>query len=124
MADLGMKLQAEHGPAAVANGGDGAGFRRGQRDKIALDRLHLVAVTHPYDGLLGHASEQAIHLLNAAMGPAEFSTGARFDLAAQDLAGQLHTVADAQGRDAEVEDGRIAFGSARLVNAGRAARED
>src|SRR5216683_5738483 len=58
------------------------------------------------------------------MGTAEFAAGARFDFTAQDLTGQLHAVANPQRRDAEVEDGWIALGSARLINAGRAAGKD
>src|SRR5439155_19121820 len=55
---------------------------------------------------------------------AEFTTGARFDFAAQDLTSQLHTVANSQCRDAEIKDGWIALGSTRLIHAGRAAGED
>src|SRR5207249_255868 len=68
--DFRVELQAEHRPAAMANRRDRAGFGPGQRHEIAVDQLYLIAVAHPHDGLFGHAGEEAVRLLNVAMGPA------------------------------------------------------
>src|SRR5687767_11977888 len=59
-----------------------------------------------------------------AMGPAELATLGRLNFAAERLTSQLHPVADAQDRNAEGEDCRVALGSAGLVDAGRTARKD
>src|SRR5437762_6696326 len=121
MANLGVKLEAEDRTAAMADRGDGTSLGRRQRNKVAPNGLHLIAVTHPDYRFLGYSREQAVSLLDAALGAAELSAGARLDLAAQNLAGELHAVADAERRDAELENGRIAFGCACLIDAGRAA---
>src|SRR5262249_48390232 len=86
--------------------------------------LHLVAVTHPDDGLVRHSREQAVGLLDADVSAAEFTALARLDLAAEQVAGQLHAVADAKHRDAEVEDSGVALRGARLVDARGAAGEE
>jgi len=56
--------------------------------------------------------------------PPELARFARIDGAAEDLHANLHAVADAQDRDAQIEDGRVALGGVALVDAGRPARED
>ena len=56
--------------------------------------------------------------------PAELPRLGGLDLPAEDLAAELHAVADAEDGDAEIEDRRIAFGGVRFVNAARAAGED
>ena len=49
---------------------------------------------------------------------------ARIDFGAEHLAAELHAVADAEDRHAEVEDPLVAAGGAGLVDAGRTAGED
>ena len=62
---------------------------------------------------------------HAAFHAAEFAARrVGLDRDAHRLADQLHAVADAQDRHAQLEDRRIAVRSAGLVNAGRAAGED
>ena len=76
-------------------------------DEIAVDGGHLIAVAHPDDGFRRHAGEQAVGLVDAADGPAELAARRRLDLAAEQVAGELHAVADAEDGDAEIEN----FGS-------------
>ncbi len=92
----------------MADGGDRTGLRCGQRHEIAVDRLHLIAVAHPDDGFGRHAGEQAVGVVDAADGPAELAAGGRLHLAAEQVTGQLHAVADAEHGDAEVEELRVA----------------
>ncbi len=58
------------------------------------------------------------------MSAAKLSTGCRLDLAAEHVTGELHTVADAEDGDIQLEDFRIAARSAGLIDAGRPAGED
>src|SRR5579884_2309698 len=122
--DLPQAVAAADRPTAVADGGDRAGLRRGQRDEIALDRLHLIAVTHPDGRLARHVGEQAVGVMDVTQGPAELAAGGRQHLAAEQMTGQVQTVANAQYGYAEVEDFGIAQGSAGSVDAGGAAGED
>src|SRR5690349_13637814 len=59
-----------------------------------------------------------------AQRPAELPARGRQHLAAEQVASQVQTVADAEHRDAEVEDLGIAQGSAGGVDAGGASGED
>src|SRR5262249_35456194 len=124
VADFRVELDAEDGPAAVADGGDRAGVGHGQRQEIAADRLHLVAVAHPGDHLFRHAGEEAFGPTDPHLGPAELAAGGRLHLAAEDVAGQLHAVTDAQDRDAQVENSRVAARGAGFVDALGAAGKD
>ena len=58
------------------------------------------------------------------LGPAVLARLGRLHLPAEDLRPELHAVADAEDRDAEVEDARVAARGVGLVNAARAAGED
>ncbi len=119
-----MELKAVERTTAVADGGDGAGVGFGQGNEIAAHRGHLIAVAHPDDGFRRHVSEQAVALANAAGGPAEFTARRRFDLAAEEMASELHSVTDAEYGDAEIKQFGIAQGRAGSVDAGRAAGKD
>src|SRR5262245_6096234 len=124
VAHLGVELQTEHGPRAMANGCDRAGFRRGERYELAVGGFDLIAVAHPHDGLGRHTGEAAVALLNAHLSSAELAAARLLDLAAQRLAGELHAVADAEDGNAEGEDGRIAVRGTGVVDARRPAGED
>src|SRR5262249_38515473 len=112
------ELKAEDRPAAVTDGGDGTGVGPCQSLPLAVDRLHLVAVTHPDDRLGRHIDEQAIGFVNMATGSAELAADPRPHLATQRLAGELHAVANAENRDAQVEDFGITVGCIGSVDAG------
>src|SRR5262249_34776322 len=101
MADFRVKLKAEDRPAAVADRGDGAGFGRSQRNEVSANGLHLVAMTHPHDGFLGHPGKQAVDLLDMTMRPPELAARTGFHFSTQDLAGQLHAIANAKCRNAK-----------------------
>ena len=122
--DLGMKLQAVHRQRLVADCGQRAGGGAGKRDEVGRNLVDLIAVAHPHLGRLRHSGEQACRGEYVATRPAVFARRRLPDAAAQGIAGQLHAVADAQHRDAQPEDLRVAAGSALLVHAGGTSRED
>lgn len=124
VADLGMKLQTENGPLPVPHRGDRASVRGGQRLKITVDGLDLVAVAHPDNGIFGDARKESVRLFDMTMGAAEFPAGRRFDLAAEGLTSQLHAIADSQDREPKTKDFRIAARRTGFINAGRSPGQD
>ena len=116
MDDLGVELDAEEAAALVAHRGVGA--VRGPRAHLeALGyRRHAVAVAHPDDELVGKPLEELVPRLDGHLGLAVLALLARLDLPAELLAHELHSVAHAEDRDAEVED--------RAVDSGRTLLED
>src|SRR5262249_54048235 len=124
VANLRMELQSVNGSRAMANGGDRAGIRGGQRDEILADGIHLVAVAHPGNRFAGNPGEQAVGFLNADMRTSKLAAARGLHLAAERLAGELHAVADAEHGNAKVEDRRVELRRSRLVDAGRSTGED
>src|SRR5262249_24613391 len=92
--------------------------------EVAAYRRNLVAVAHPDGGFGRDALEQPGGLVDSARRPAEFARLPRLHLAAEDVAGELHAVADAEDRDVQVEDRGVAARSIGLVDARRSAGED
>jgi hypothetical protein len=125
MRDLRVELHAVERPRAVSGGGVGAGGRGGQGDELGRQVVDLVAVTHPHRHLARQAvDERLVGLDDRQLGPPELPRPGRLHLTAQELRTELHAVADAQDRNAQVEDARVALGRVRLVNATRAAAEN
>ncbi len=88
------------------------------------DEFHLVAVAHPDFGFARHAGEEIVGFFRGSdfqLRAAKFADGMALDAAAESLAHQLHAVADAEDRDAEVEDRGIALRCAVGIHARRAA---
>lgn len=122
--DLRVELDAEEAPRLVADCRVGA-VRRGRAHLEARrDRRDAVAVAHPDGERVGEALEELVARLDRHLGLAVFAPLAGLHLAAQLLAHELHAVADAEDRHAEVEDRAVDAGRARLEDAVRPARED
>ena len=121
---LGMKLQTVKRQPPVLHRRHRAGVGGGQRHEIGRRLRHLIAVAHPHVDLAGHAGEQFVGLRDAASRPAVLARRRPLDRAAQRLAGQVQAVADAQHRQAEAEDVRVALRRPRLVHARRPAGEN
>ena len=81
-------------------------------------------MAHPADLLRGQAAEELAVRLDLHLGPAELGAVGALDPAAEVLRHQLHPVADAEHRDAQVEDAGIGLRRALRVDRGRPARED
>src|SRR5437899_2143769 len=87
-------------------------------------RQGLVGKRHPHHRSLRDTRQERVGLENMAVGPAKLAAARWFDLAAQDLAGEMHSVADPQNRNSQIEDLRVADGSARRIHAVRPAGKD
>ena len=114
---LGMKLEAVDRAHAVFQGRCVASVGGGQGNEIAAGRLHLIAVAHPNGRRRRHAGEKGLAFLNPALGAAKFATRSRLDVTTEDLASELHAIANAQNRDAKIEESGVAPRGIRLVNA-------
>jgi hypothetical protein len=104
-----------------------AGVGVGQRNEVACHDVDLIAMTHPDLCFARHTGEEIICFLtriDRAMRAAELPDLVALHAAAERLRHELHSVADAEHGDAEIEDARIALRRALGVNAGRAAGED
>jgi len=122
--DFGVKLDAEEFLFFVFYGGEGAGFGVGQSEKIVAGVFELVAVAGPNGGRVGEVCEKAGLISDGKLGPAEFPARGGDDSGAEDLAAELHTVADSEYGDSKSEDFFVAFDCVFVVNAGRAAGKD
>ena len=122
--DLGVELDAEEAAVQVLHGGElgVVGFRAGL--EAFGQARDLVAVGHPHLGLGGDVLEERGRGGRGDDGLAVFAGVAVRHFAAERLDHELEAVADAQHRDAEFEDGRIAFRRVGLVYARGAAAQD
>ena len=125
--DFRMELRRIEAALGVLHRGDRADRREG-RDREALRCLgDVVRVAHPADALLAHACKELrclARLIERDFRLAVFARRCRLDLAAEQMGHELRAVADAEHRDAELEDFRAAGHGVFRVDAVRAARQD
>ncbi len=122
--DFGVELDAEEFLRAVPDRGVGAGLRRGQGDEVVVQVADLVAVADPDGVSSGSVASRSVLSRIVRVRPAVLAALGGDDFAAEDLAAELHAVADAEDRHAEVEDSLVASRGIGLVDAGRPAGED
>ena len=109
---LGVELQAVDRPRAVLHRRDRAGCRwRPAAAKSGPASCDLVAVDHPDVRRVGYAVQERSRSASTTRHSARpySRAGGGFDLPAQRAAGQLHAVADAEHRHAELEQARVAL---------------
>ena len=125
MDDLRMELERVEALRVVVHRRERTG-RRHHRAAFEAggDRLHTVAVAHPYNDRRGHALEKRVSGHDLDRHLAVFPRLARHHTTAQLLAHELHPVADAQHRHTQLEDRRINRRRAVLEHAVRPAREN
>ena len=108
---LRMKLHPVERPRPMLHRGKLARVRRRERQKIARDAIHLIAVAHPNLRLARHIGKQFrrvfVPRVDRAMGPAELPRRVALHFSAEHLAHQLHPVADAQHRNTQIKNRRI-----------------
>ena len=122
--DLGVELDAEEAAVEVLHGGElGVVGLRARLEALGQAR-DLVAVGHPHLGLGGDVLEERRGCRGGDDGLAIFAGVAVRHFTAERLDHELEAVADAQHRDAEAEDGGVAFRGVRLVDARGAAAQD
>ena len=117
--DFGMELNAPDRAFTMPDRREGTGLRGGDRLEPLGQSGDLVAVTHPDRCSFGNSGEEALVVENLQLSPSVLSVRCILHLAAQHLAGQLHSVTDTEHRNAEFENPRIAFGRARCTDTRR-----
>ena len=124
MDDFRMELDAEEPPLLVAYRGERAVRGLGADLEPAWDRGNAVAVAHPDYELVGQPLEELVARLDRHLGLAVFAPLARLDLAAELLAHELHAVADAENRNAEIPYAAVDARRSVFEDAVRPAGED
>ena len=119
--DFGVELDGVEGFGGVAHGGHGAGGGGGEGEEGGAEVFDLIAVGHPDGGFGGDAVEEVGGVLREVeFGAAVFAGGGGFDVATEELCGDLQAGADAEDGDAEFEDAGVALGGVFFVDGGGA----
>lgn len=124
MADLGVELNAVERTALVSNDRVRATGRFGECGEVVADAGDDVAVRHPDGGRARQMPDQRILTADFEGGSAVLPVRRGADFRPELFAGDLHAVADAEDRQAHVEDAGVRLGRGGCVGAGRAAGED
>src|SRR5262249_15596494 len=110
-----MKLHTEYRQRTMFHRGDRTRRWCRQRPKFVRDARHLIPVAHPHIELLWHTGQKIIRSCYLTTGPTKLSCRRVLDLAAQRFTRQLHPVADAEHRNAQLKDRWIALRRTFLV---------
>jgi hypothetical protein len=123
---LGVELHAVDAPLGVADRAEGRVAADADGLEAGRKRGDAVAVGHPHVErlALGEAMEDAFGPLDDDSSVAVLALLRGLDLAAELVGDELQAVADAEHRDAEVENALVDAGRALAVHARGAARED
>ena len=119
-----MELHAVDAPVVVRHRRNGA--VRAVRNRVETSRalLHLIGMAQPAGGGIRHAGEQARLIVHRHGDSAIFALCRLFHRAAQQIRRQLHSVADAQHRHAQLIHALVAAGCILFQHARRAAGEN
>ena len=127
MHHLGVELDAEQAARIVGDGRERRAGRDADGAEAGRQPRHAVAMAHPYRRPLAdleHALEQRRLVDDLKLGAAELAGVPALDHAAKGSHHGLLAIADAEHRHAGIEDRLWRLRRARLMHAGRAARED
>ena len=124
MDHLGVELDPVDVALDVLEGRDRRRGRRRQRGEARRRRVDGVAVRHPARLLGRRAGQQPPGLADGEVGAAELADLGALHPAAQRKRQQLHAVADAEHRNAELEQRRVELRRPVGVHRGRPAGED
>ena len=116
MRDLRMELHAEEPALAILHRGDRRHLRRGGDAEPGRRALHGVGMAHPDRLAVREVLQEHAGLLHEQVGGAVLAGSGRLDVSPERLRHQLLAVADAEHRDAELEDARVDRGSSLLVD--------
>ena len=127
MGHLGVELDREEPPGRIGHGRDRAVVGGGQAREARRRLQHGVPVAHPHGhetvGLRLHAAQQSLAAQDPELRLAVLATLGRDDVAAHEEAHRLHAVADAEQRQAGLEQTLVGQRGLVLVHARRPARE-
>ena len=124
---LGMVLDPVEPPGFVGDGHVGAGAAVGHQGEALGHLGHIVPVAHPGDALLRQALEKLAGGVVKGLGLSVLPGGVVLgggDPAAQGMGHELASVADAQHRQAQLEEAGIHLGGAVLIDTVGPAGED
>ncbi len=124
--DLRMELHPEQRLGAMPERGH-RGVRAPSENLPAGGRhVHPVAVRHPHRGVGagGEPLEQPLPLQDLDVRPPVFPLARLAHFAAREMSQQLHAVADAEHRNAQIEQRGVRGRGVRIVDGAGAARED
>ena len=126
MHDLRVKLHAVELARVVGDGREGRVVADRRDLETWSDARDAIAVRHPHGelGLRRDAREEAFGIADSNRGCTVLAFVRALDLASEEVRHELHAVANAENRQAEVEDARVDGRSTFGVDARRAAAED
>ena len=124
MRDLRMKLNAVEFLLFIRHGRDGTGFRPRHGLKAFRQLNHLISMAHPAGVVRLRVRQNGAEMIHPDMHQAVFPLFRCGNLSAQHMPHQLHAVANAEDRDAQLKDFLRASRRVRIQHAGRAAAED
>ena len=124
MHHLRMELHAIKAPPVISNRRLRSVLRVGKPHKSLGQRLHRIAMAHPHRRALLDIGEQVDRIVHRDRRLAVFGPTGSHHGATQLLHHQLHAVANAQHRNAQVPDGGIADRRTLFVNRTGATAED
>ena len=120
-----MELDAVEFFCCIGEGRNGTVIVCRSHFEASRDFSDFVAMAHPDSLDVGKAFEHwRIQIKDFDVGTSVFSFISRNDFSTEMIGHQLHAVANAQYRNAHVENGRIDFKSIFFIDAVRAAREN
>ena len=121
---LGVELHAVKAALRVGDDGVGRVLRAADGHEPLRQLLDPVAVAHPHLRARVHAVQKSRAVPVLQVGDAVFALVRAGNPPAEHVREQLHAVADAQNRHAQLKHPRVGVRRAGLVHAGRAAAED
>jgi hypothetical protein len=122
--DFRVELESEDRPLAVANGGEGAVLGGAEHAEARGELGHVIPVAHPDHGGGLDPFEQPVALGNGELGAAVLPLSRGLDAPAEVLDEQLLAVADAEDRDAQLEQVLVEGRRPGRTHAAGPARED
>ena len=124
MHHLRMELHAIKAPPVISNRRLRSVLRVGKPHKSLGQRLHRIAMAHPHRRALLDIGEQVDWIIHGVRCLTVFGPAGCHHGPTELLHHQLHAVANAQHRNSQVPDGRVAHRRTLFVNRTGAATED
>ena len=122
--DLGMELDTVEGLLHVTNRGERTGIGGSEGNECVIETRHLIAMAHPDRGERRDAAQQSFGGTDLESSSSVFPCRSGLDDATEQFAAQLHSVTNAQYRNTQFKQSRIAARRPRLADAGRPTRKD
>ena len=123
-----MKLHAEESSRAITHGGKRACSSAREPFETLRKRRDLIAVTHPHGRMCVDACKQQavlnLTVCDVNLCATKLAMRCRLDHAAEEMAHQLHAVADAEHWNPKCEDSGVAGRRSRVEDTRRSTRKN